>query len=104
MKIPKYFSIAGKRITVHLKRTIGRKLMGRMWFQMNAMEIATHAKKVPRPVAGPHGVTHTFWHESIHAILYAMGHPLYKDEAFVDALSLMITQLIETSEFEDDQT
>jgi hypothetical protein len=101
MNIPSRFLLAGKEITVRLRRAVGRGLLGRMWLDVGVMEIATHHKGKLRPLRGPYGLPQTFWHESVHAILYAMGNPLYKDEAFVNAFATLLTQAIETAEFND---
>jgi hypothetical protein len=41
----------------------------------------------------------TFWHEVTHGILYDMGHPMYDDEAFVDAFSKRLNNAIHSAEF-----
>lgn len=42
-------------------------------------------------------MSETFWHETTHAILHDMGHPLWKDEAFVTAFSKRLNQVIHTA-------
>lgn len=60
------------------------------------MEIAISDRKGLRK---PQAIQQTFWHESTHAILYSMGHPLWKDEKFVTEFSKRLVQLINTAEF-----
>ena len=42
---------------------------------------------------------HTFWHESMHAILDMMSHKLSRDEVFVDQSAALIAQAIATAEY-----
>lgn len=44
--------------------------------------------------------TVTFWHEVMHGILHDMGHKLYNNEVFVDAVAQRIAQVIKTARFE----
>lgn len=98
MKIPKAFTVGTLRYTIEVKPQLSRGMWGRAWLDTGYIEIsATHKGKM-RPVTGSKGIGCTFWHEVTHAILYDMGHPLYKDEAFVTAFSNKLTQVVETAE------
>ena len=98
MTIPKKFTLGTTPYTVTLKPSLSKGAWGRAWLDMGYIEIATHIKGKPRPSSGVHGTTNTFWHEVTHAILFDMGNPLYCDEAFVNAFSNKLTQVIETAE------
>lgn len=39
----------------------------------------------------------TFWHELTHAVLYEMGHPLYRNETFVTEFSKLLNRAIHTA-------
>lgn len=41
--------------------------------------------------------TETFWHETTHAILHDMQHPLWRDEKFVTAFSKRLAQVVDTA-------
>lgn len=41
----------------------------------------------------------TFWHEVTHAILYEMGHKLYRNEAFVTKFANLLTKAIHSAKF-----
>lgn len=41
----------------------------------------------------------TFWHEVTHAILFEMGHKLYRDEAFVTKFANLLTKAIHSAKF-----
>lgn len=47
----------------------------------------------------PQDIAETFWHETTHAILRDMDHPLWNDEKFVTAFSKRLTQVIYTARF-----
>ena len=51
----------------------------------------------------PHEQQKTFWHESTHAVLMAMGHKLAQDEAFVTQFGLLLEELVRTARFEGDK-
>lgn len=99
MNIPKAFTVGNVRYTVTLKPNLPRNCWGRTWLDGGVVEIATHPRRKARQTTGYTGLNTTFWHEATHAILYSMGNPLYKDEAFVNAFSIKLGQLIESAEF-----
>ncbi len=41
----------------------------------------------------------TMWHELVHAALYDMGNPLFRDEPFVTALSVRLSKAVASAEF-----
>lgn len=98
MQIPKKFQLGSVQYTVRLKPKLPRGIWGRAWLDIGHIEIATHPEGKPRPETGHDGLGCTFWHEVTHAILFDMGNPLYKDEAFVNAFSKKLSQVIETAE------
>lgn len=42
---------------------------------------------------------HTFWHETVHVILYLLNSDLYEHERFVDQVGGLIHQITSSSEF-----
>jgi hypothetical protein len=44
---------------------------------------------------------HTCYHEMVHSILSAMGHPLNEDENFVDMFSGLLHQALSSAKFQD---
>ena len=98
MQIPKAFTVGTLRYTVTLKRSLPRNMWGRAWLDYGHVDIATHDQGKPRAATGVKGIGTTFWHEVTHAILYDMGSPLYKDEAFVTAFSNKLGQVVDTAE------
>lgn len=41
----------------------------------------------------------TFWHEVTHGILYEMGNPLWRNEAFVTQFANLLTKAIHSAKF-----
>lgn len=99
MEIPKAVTVGTLQYTIVMKRKMPKDIWGRSWLDLGRIEIATHLNGVPRPTTGVKGLGTTFWHELTHAILYDMGNPLYKDEAFVTAFSNKLGQAVESAEF-----
>jgi hypothetical protein len=102
MKIPKTFTIGNKTYKVDVRPQISDKnIWGRAHLSAGVILVATHPMEAvePRPLLGHDGQHQTFWHESTHAILYDMGHKLYRNEAFVEAFSQRLNQMIETAKF-----
>lgn len=66
------------------------------WYPYNGViHIATHRMGRQRPQRQK---VHTFWHETVHAILHDMGnHALRDDEKFVDAFAKRLTQIVYTA-------
>lgn len=96
MVIPKSFTVGSTPYTVKVVPSLGDS-WGRAWLDTGVIKVAANYKKKKRKMHG-HGSMHeTFWHEATHAILYDMGNPLFKDEAFVTAFSMKLNQIIETA-------
>ena len=100
MKIPKQFNLFGETIRVEwldkAKDIEGdSQLLGLAKYQQNVIEIAkTDVYGIP--------ITHdnleqTFLHEALHFMLEKMGSNKRTDEAFVDILSSMIHQMLQTA-------
>mgnify|MGYP001574176309 CR=1 FL=1 len=96
MVIPKSFVVGNTPYTVKVVPALGG-CWGRAWLDYGIIKIAVTHKKKKRKLTGHGGQHETFWHEATHTILYDMGHPLYKDEAFVNAFSMRLNQIIETA-------
>ena len=43
-------------------------------------------------------LSHTFWHEAVHAILHDMDNALWDNEAFVSAFAKRLAKLVDTAE------
>ena len=98
MKIPKSFVVGTKKYSVTTPTKIAKNVWGRTYLDRGIMKIATHPSKKKRKLHGDSGQHETFWHETVHTILYSMGHSLYADEIFVTAFSQKLNQVIETAE------
>lgn len=98
MKIPISYHIGTRRITVEDRLTIPGGYRGRAFADYGVVQIAV---KVKRVVCTPEERADTFWHETVHMILHDMGHPQWRDEAFVDAFARRIHQVARTAKFKD---
>jgi hypothetical protein len=95
MILPYKFKLPGQTYAVATFMQRSRNT-GHTLPRLGVVQVATHTVTGPRK---PEAIQQTFWHESTHAILYSMGHPLWKDEKFVTEFSKRLVQLINTAEF-----
>ena len=72
---------------------------GRVFYGDGKIELATHSNTCGRRFDADE-INVTFWHELVHAILYDMNHPLYRDERFVTRFAQRLSQSIRTAKFE----
>lgn len=91
MMIPKSFKLGKKRVDVaqYDKKRLYGGAVGSFYYSIERMAIATRRPK--------REVNETFWHETTHAILHDMKHPLWNDEKFVTAFSKRLAQVVETA-------
>jgi len=96
MKIPKTYTLAGNRWTVHYKtkKELGRDYDGQCHEDTNEIWIYKrlgHAKRAQ-----------TFIHEAAHAVLFTLGH-LEHDEQMVEAVAQLVYQQLITGEYDDEE-
>ena len=96
MMIPHSFKLGDKNWSVHRVFAVeGKNKVGKVFYDLHAIQIATHRKKQPR---SDEAKAETFWHEVTHAILRDMGcHGLAGNEAFVTAFSTRLNQVVHTA-------
>lgn len=100
MKIPSEFKIGAHTYTVVFRKRINRSgtCWGRAYVHDRVIHLATESNKGKLTESE---IVVTFWHEVMHCILYDMGHALWKDEAFVNAMAENLTHIIATAKFKD---
>ncbi|CAB4241152.1 hypothetical protein UFOVP228_10 [uncultured Caudovirales phage] len=100
MIIPSEFKIGRYTYKVVMKKRINKSgtCWGRAYVHDRIIHLATH---IPKRALTEAEITTTFWHEVMHCVLYDMGHALWKDEAFVSAVSENLFRIISTVKFKD---
>ena len=99
MHLPAHLKIGKARYTLHVRPTLTpRRLMGRVYFGIRSIEIATHDHDTGEAYPS-HEIAETFWHEVTHAILHEMAHPLSRNEPFVTQFSHLLTRAIYSARF-----
>lgn len=96
MEIPQSFRLGRTTYTVQNPWSLGPGLAGEIHYKPAVIRVAwvlgrTFKQRTPRQRA------ETFWHETTHAILHDMGHPLYKNEEFVTEFSRRLNQVVHTA-------
>jgi predicted SprT family Zn-dependent metalloprotease len=99
MDLPKKVKVGDRWYSVEIVETMQRRAqVGHVYYGTGVIEVATKSnvtdKQLPREE-----VSDTFWHELTHAILYDMGHRLYKDEQFVTRFANRLSKAINTAKF-----
>ena len=98
MQIPKSFMLGKHRYTVRLQGQLPYGDWGKCYPDAKLILVATHAKTgKPRKETGPQGLGVSFWHETTHAILHDMDHPLWCNETFVTEFSRRLGQVVESA-------
>lgn len=98
MLIPKSFNLSNRPYQVRVASQVRgpRGSIGRVDYKSRAIDIANvnywTGEKLPDKE-----VSDTFWHEVTHAILDDMGHPQYRDEAFVTAFANRLNEVVLTA-------
>jgi Zn-dependent peptidase ImmA (M78 family) len=92
-KIPSSFKIMAHKITV-------RVIPKNEWKYDDAVGFWDPEKNEILLLKQPRTqLRHTFWHEVMHAVLDMMSHKQARDEAFVDQVSGLLSQIMDTAEF-----
>lgn len=91
MMIPKSFRLGRYEVSV-IVRDRARLVSGALGSFYPSVKLLLIAGKRPKKQ-----VAVTFWHETTHAILYDMNHPLRDDEKFVTAFSKRLAQVVDTA-------
>lgn len=86
MQFPKHFKLTphGAFWTVHNRSERRTTHNGDCYPAVQQLHVYTATRYGTRTLPQQ---TQTFWHELLHAALHDMGHPLYDNELFVDALA-----------------
>lgn len=102
MKIPKRITVGGMEYDVRrpqqMKQPHSRGQLVRHSPEGHFLDVAVQENIKGRTLTEKE-VTHTFWHEGLHAALHSMDHKLATNEAFVDALAKRLTQIIYSAKF-----
>jgi len=98
MEIPRSFKVGHREFTVtQVLGIIGNPTWrGYIRYAWGSIVLSTHRGKVPR---SDRERAEAFWHETTHAILHDIGHPLTTDEKFVDAFSKRLNQVVHSVKF-----
>lgn len=83
-------SIKIGRHTYSILSNPGLSSYGRIYYSIKAIDIKPRKPKLMRE---------SFWHETTHAILSEMSHPLCKNEQFVTQFSRMLSRAIDSARF-----
>jgi hypothetical protein len=93
-KIPARFKLMGHTITVKRipasRWKAGKTCVG--YFDPATLTIA-----VCSGIAAS-GQEQTFWHETVHAIFFALNSPLYENEELVDQIGSLLHQIVSSME------
>lgn len=86
--VPRQFQLLNHTITVKIISAVDAGDTYGWWDpDLNEIVLAKQSKSM---------MEHTFWHETVHAILHMMSHPLVDDEVFVDQFSGLLAQCVKT--------
>lgn len=99
MKIPKSFKVGKTRYrVVPIPVDDFPSSVGSVSYSAGVVTIAQRHNVTGRKQS-PKQQRHTFWHETVHAMLYDMGSRKHADEVFVDALAKRICGVIDSARF-----
>jgi len=94
-RIPKQFHLMGHTITVKripaARWKAGKDCVG--YFDPATLTIAVCSS------ISASGQEQTFWHETVHAIFFALNSPLYENEELVDQIGSLLHQIVTSLEF-----
>lgn len=100
MKIPVSFKVGAKTYKVedvYFARAVGA--VGNIHYDKRLLTLALHDNIMGRKRSDAQRY-HTFWHETVHAVLSSMGaHALCNDERFVDTFAKRLVQVFTTARF-----
>jgi hypothetical protein len=99
LKLPKKVKVGDRWLSVEIVETMERRAtMGYVYYGTGEIEVAKKCN-VTNQAYSKEEVSDTFWHELTHAILYDMGHSLYKNEQFVTRFANRLAKAINTAKF-----
>lgn len=90
MKLPRKIKVGKRWYSVEVVEAMRDKFLGMVYHGTGAIQIRKRSHA---------GMTDTFWHEVVHAILYEMDSPLHRNEAFVSEFADKLSKAIKTAEF-----
>lgn len=90
MKLPSKMRVGSRMYSIEVVEAMLDKCYGRINYDKRLIRI--HKRK-------PRGMSETFWHETVHAILHDMEHPLYRNERFVTAFADRLSKAINSAQF-----
>lgn len=91
MNLPKRIRVGQRWYSVEIIEAMLDKCYGKVFY--NTKSIRVRRRK-------PACMADTFWHEVVHAILYEMEHPLYRNERFVTDFADKLSKAIKSAEFQ----
>jgi hypothetical protein len=98
MQIPKRFKLGDKRYEVRVIPMMEKRAtMGEFCLEDKLVTVAQQSNITGRYFKSEE-MADTFWHETVHAILFDMGHRLAKNEDFVTQFSRRLNEIVHTAE------
>lgn len=98
MKIPTSVRVGHANYDVEVTDNLPAKVRGRVLLSSRVIQVKRRNTRWRERT--PEELGEIFWHELTHAILAEMGHPLHKNEAFVDKFSKLLSKAINSAGFE----
>jgi hypothetical protein len=96
IKVPHSIKVGRKRYKIRLQDDHPHAL-GTIAYNPRIINIALRRANRRRL---PHKeVSESFWHETVHAVLYEMKHPLFKNERFVTQFAHLLNNVIYSAQF-----
>lgn len=92
--IPKSITVGAGTYTVHHQHSGRKRMLG--WIDYTPRDIYVYKYCNDKPVPDAKQRV-TFWHEVTHAVLYEMGHPLWRNEKFVTEFSTLLSKAIDSA-------
>lgn len=98
-RLPASVRVGNKSYSIDIVETMLRKgENGRVFYDAGVIQLAKRSNTCGRRYCKAE-MTETFWHEMVHAILYDMGHPLYRNEEFVTRFARRLALAIQSARF-----
>lgn len=90
MQLPHKIRVGRRWYSVEIVEAMIDRCYGRIHYDRNLIRVHKRTKN---------GMADTFWHETVHAILHDMDHPLYRNERFVTAFADRLSKTIRSARF-----
>jgi hypothetical protein len=97
MKLPSKIRVGRKKYVIHIVRGLSRSRRGH-WSADTSIVLSKNTGL--GTAYTPKQMSEAFWHETTHAILHDMNHPLWDNEEFVEAFAKRLNNAIYSAEFE----